>query len=81
MRGQGDREARVEPLDDLPDPLLVRGIDVRADQADRQRLDARLDEVADDPLDLRLVDLDDGLAAGPIRSTACASASDAARSG
>ena len=55
----------VEALDDLPDPLLVGRVDVRVDQADGERLDARLDEVADDPLDLLLVDLDDGLAARP----------------
>ena len=65
VRGERHREARVEPLDDLADPLLVGGVDVRVDQADRQRLDTRLDEVADDRLDLRLVDLDDRLAARP----------------
>ncbi len=57
------REARVEPLDDLADPLLVRRVDVRVDQPDRERLDARFDQVAHNALDLRLVDLDDGLAA------------------
>ena len=57
------REARVEALDDRPDLLLVRGVHVGVDQRDGQRLDARLDEVAHDLLDLRLVDRDDDLAA------------------
>jgi len=37
----------------------VRGVHVRVDERDGQRLDARLDEVADDRLDLLLVDRDD----------------------
>ena len=61
--GERHREARIEPLDDRADLLLVRAVDVRVDQRDGQRLDTRLDEVADDRLDLRLVDRDDGLAA------------------
>ena len=53
VRRDGDREARVEPLDDRSDLLLVPRRDVRVDERDRQRLDARLDEVADRGLGLR----------------------------
>ena len=62
VRGQGDGEARVEALDDLADLLLVLVRDVRVDQANRERLDATLDEILDDPLDLLLVHGHDGLA-------------------
>ena len=65
VRGERHREPRIQPLDDLPDLLLVRRVDVRVDEPHGQRLDSRLDQVADDPLDLRLVDLDHGLAARP----------------
>ena len=65
MRRQGDREARVEALDDRTDLLLVRRVHVRVDEADGQRFDSRLDEIANDALDLRLVDGHDGLAARP----------------
>jgi hypothetical protein len=41
----------------------VRAVHVRVDQGDRERLDPRLDEVANDPLDLRHVDGRDRLAA------------------
>ncbi len=64
LRREGHGEARVEPLDDLADPGLVRTRDVRVDEPDGQRLDARFDEVADDRLDLCLVDRDDRVAAG-----------------
>ncbi len=57
------REARVQTLDDLADLPLVRPVHVRVDQRDRQRLDTRLDEVADDRLDLLLVDGRERLAA------------------
>jgi hypothetical protein len=64
LRRERDREARVEALDDLPDLALVRAVHVRVDQRHRQRLDTRLDQVADDALDLPDVDRDDRLAAG-----------------
>ena len=58
------REARVEALDDGADLLLVGWVHVGVDECDGERLDARLDEVADDLLDLRLVDRDDDRTAG-----------------
>ena len=77
------REARVEALDDLADLALVRAVHVRVDQRDRQRLDAGLDEVAHDRLDLLLVDGHDRVSPrASIRSTASrVSASEAGGSG
>ena len=60
---QRHREARVEPLDDRADLLLVRRVDVRVDERDGQRLDPRADQVVHDLLDLRLVDRDDDVSA------------------
>ena len=57
-----DGEVRVETLDDGADLLLVLVRDVRVDQTNGQRLNATLDEVLDDLLDLSLVDCDHGLA-------------------
>ena len=62
VAGQRHRKAGVEALDDRSDLLLVGGAHVRVDQTHGERLDARFDEVPDDPLDLRHVDGNDRLA-------------------
>jgi hypothetical protein len=49
-------------VDDVADLPLVIGIRVRVDQRDGQRLDTRVDEVADDLLDLLDIDRLDHLA-------------------
>ena len=53
----------MERVDDLPDLALVRRVRVRVDQRDGERLDARVDEIADDLLDLLAIDRIDGLTA------------------
>ena len=63
VRAQRDREARIEALDDRADLLLVLRVHVRVDERDGERLDPRVDQVADDLLDLRLVDGDDDVPA------------------
>ena len=53
----------MQALDDVGDLLLVTAVDVGVDERDRERLDARAHEVADDPLDLRDVHGNERLAA------------------
>ena len=62
VRRERDREARVQALDDLAHLLLVPARDVRVDEADRQSLDAGLDEVADSLFGLLHVDGRHGVA-------------------
>ena len=56
-------KARIEPLDDLADLLFMYWVDVRVDQADCERLDARIDQVLDDPFNLLHVDSSNDIAA------------------
>ena len=59
--GAGDEEARGEVPDDVPHPALVRGLEERPQEADRDRLHVLGEQLANGRLGLRLVEGHDDL--------------------